>query len=39
MGNQEYDAIAQDEFGMDYNQLGSGEKEWVRDEYDNLCCQ
>ena len=26
------DAIANSEFGMDYNQLGPGEKEWVRDE-------
>ena len=26
------DAIANAEFGMDYNQLGPGEKEWVRDE-------
>ena len=28
--------IAQAEFGMDYDQLGSGEKEWVRDEIDNM---
>ena len=28
----DYDTIAQAEFGMDYDQLGSGEKEWVRDE-------
>ena len=28
------DAIANSEFGMDYNQLGPGEKEWVRDEMD-----
>ncbi len=26
------DAIANAEFGMDYDQLGPGEKEWVRDE-------
>jgi hypothetical protein len=26
------DAIANREFGMDYNQLGPNEKEWVRDE-------
>jgi hypothetical protein len=26
------DAIANTEFGMDYDQLGPGEKEWVRDE-------
>ena len=30
------DSIAQSEFGMDYDQLGSGEKEWVRDEMDNM---
>ena len=30
------DSIAQSEFGMDYEQLGSGEKEWVRDEIDNM---
>ena len=29
------DAVAQEEFGMDYNQLGSNEQEWVRDEIDN----
>ena len=28
----DYDTIAQAEFGMDYDQLGPGEKEWVRDE-------
>lgn len=27
-----YDLIAQKEFGMDYDQLGPNEKEWVRDE-------
>ena len=37
--DERYDAIAQNEFGMDYNQLGPGEKEWVRDEYDNLYCR
>ena len=31
-----YDEVAQSEFGMDYDQLGSGEKEWVRDEIDNM---
>ncbi len=31
-----YNQIANDEFGMDYNQLGPNEKEWVRDEYYNL---
>ena len=30
------DSIAQSEFSMDYDQLGSGEKEWVRDEMDNM---
>ncbi len=30
------DDIAQAEFGMDYNQLGPNEKEWVRDEYENI---
>ena len=29
------DEVAQAEFGMDYDQLGPGEKEWVRDEIDN----
>jgi len=29
------DTIAQNEFGMDYDQLGSNEKEWVNDEIDN----
>ena len=30
------DSIAQAEFGMDYNQLGPGEKEFVRVEIDNM---
>jgi hypothetical protein len=30
-----YNGIANDEFGMDYDQLGPNEKEWVRDEYEN----
>ena len=30
-----YNSIANDEFGMDYNQLGPNEKEWVRDVYYN----
>jgi hypothetical protein len=30
------DVLAQNEFGMDYDQLGPGEKEWVNDEIDNL---
>ena len=32
----EYNIIAQTEFGMDYDELGNNEKEWVRDEYDNM---
>ncbi len=31
-----YDDIANMEFGMDYDQLGGNEKEWVRDEIDNM---
>ena len=31
-----YDEIANMEFGMDYDQLGDNEKEWVRDEIDNM---
>ena len=34
--NPSEDDIAQAEFGMDYNQLGPNEKEWVRDEYENI---
>ncbi len=30
------DSIAQKEFGMNYNQLGKNEKEWVDDEIDNI---
>ncbi len=30
------DEIANEEFGMDYDQLGPNEKEWVRDEMDNM---
>jgi hypothetical protein len=29
------DEIAQSEFGLDYDQLGKGEKEWVDDEIEN----
>ena len=29
---EDYDAIAQEEFGLDYDQLGPNEQEWVRDE-------
>ena len=32
----DYDEVAQSEFGIDYDQLGPGEKEWVRDEIDNM---
>ena len=35
-GYVSYDSIAQSEFGMDYDQLGPNEKEWVRDEIGNL---
>ena len=31
----EADEIAQAEFGLDYDQLGPKEQEWVRDEYEN----
>jgi hypothetical protein len=34
--DSQIDQIAQKEFGMDYDQLGKGEKEWVRDEIDNM---
>ena len=30
-----YDGIANDEFGMNYDQLGPNEKEWVRDVYED----
>ena len=30
-----YNEISNSEFGMDYNQLGPNEQEWVRDEIDN----
>ena len=30
------DELANMEFGMDYDQLGDNEKEWVRDEMDNM---
>ena len=29
------DELAQEEFGMDYDQLGPNEKEWVQDELTN----
>lgn len=31
-----YNQIANDEFGMDYDQLGPNEKEWVRDEFNEM---
>ena len=31
--SSDYDEIANDEFGMDYEQLGSNEKEWVQDQF------
>jgi len=34
--SMDYDEVAQSEFGLDYDQLGPGEKEWVRDEIDNM---
>jgi hypothetical protein len=34
--NADYDSIAQAEFGMDYDQLGPNEQEWVRDEANNM---
>ena len=34
--NWDYDKIANEEFGMDYNQLGANEQAWVRDEADNM---
>ena len=29
------DELANEEFGMDFDQLGSKEKQWVRDEMEN----
>lgn len=29
-----YDDIANSEFGMDFDELGSNEQDWVRDEID-----
>ena len=37
--SSQIDQIAQAEFGMDWHQLGRGEKEWVRDEIDNMNMQ
>jgi len=34
--NWDYDKIANEEFGMDYDQLGPNEQAWVRDEADNI---
>jgi len=31
-----YDDVANEEFGMDFDQLGPNEQEWVRNEIDNL---
>ena len=31
-----YNGIANDEFGMDYNQLGPNEKEWVQEVYEEF---
>lgn len=30
----DYDQISNDEFGMDYDQLGANEQEWVRDQFE-----
>ena len=32
----ERDLIAQSQFGMDYDQLGANEQEWVRDTFLDL---
>ena len=29
------DELAQEEFGLDYDQLGPNEKEWIQDELTN----
>ena len=31
----DFDTLANEEFGMDYSQLGFNEKQWVIDEYFN----
>jgi hypothetical protein len=31
----DFDTLANEEFDMDYNQLGFNEKQWVIDEYFN----
>ena len=31
-----YNELANKEFGMDYDQLGPNEKEWVRDVYNEM---
>jgi len=36
LNENDVDVVAQSEFGMDYDQLGPNEKEWVRDEIDNM---
>ena len=30
-----YNELSQQEFQMDYDQLGSNEKEWIQDEINN----
>ena len=35
MDINELNNIAQIEFGMDYEKLGSNEQEWCEDEYEN----
>ena len=31
-----YDDLANSEFGMDFDELGSNEQDWVRDEIDKI---
>ena len=31
-----YNGIANDEFGMDYDQLGPNERQWVREVYEDI---
>jgi hypothetical protein len=37
--SDEHDEIAMTEFGMEYDQLGPDQKEWVDDEIENRCCE
>ena len=38
MKTENYNEISNMEFGLDYNQLGPNEQEWVRDEWTNRYC-